>query len=143
MSEGSNNPQRIDQEFENLDFSEIRFPSDDLKIGAIRQQNLRLFDHGFQGGTAAQPQYFLQPNANGHVVSDIGMLLFCERLIVTGAYASRKGVNPPEGFDLEAAREELADFYCKHTLATGPQHAAQLIRELEREGVLLVGQKSR
>ena len=137
MSKGSAYSGQDDPSFANLDFRAVRFPSDALQVGTIRRLNNASFDQGFYGGSDAQPQYFLQPEVRGHVVSQVGTMLFLERLIVTGAYATKKGLWWPQGFDPDASREELESLYCKHGLARGPKHAAQMVRDLERQGGLL------
>jgi hypothetical protein len=129
-----------DPSFEKLDFSGIRFPSDNLKIGEIRRVHSDRFDKGFDAAQALPN--FSSFGAPGHHGDGSGMLLFLERLMVTGAYADRKGVFWPIGFDPEAMREDLAALYCTYGLARGPRHAAQLIRDLEREGARLASEKS-
>lgn len=118
---------------EDLDFRNIRFPSDGITVRRLRELHPDLFDHGYHAGGGAQPVYLLRPEEAGHVTDRLGNLLFIERFVVASAYAAAERIDPPEG-EPDALIEELSNLYLRYGLASGPQHAAQLIRDLETAG---------
>jgi hypothetical protein len=132
-------PDEDEPSFKKLDFSRIRFPSDNLTIGTIRRVHSGLFDTGFETGMLHNFGDFSLPEHHGDGVE---MLLFLERLLVVGGYADRRGIYWPAGYDPDATREDLAGLYCTYGLASGPQHAEQLIRDLMRDGALLANEKN-
>jgi hypothetical protein len=143
MVEDAGNAGESETEFKQLDFSGIRFPSDRLTIAMLRNEHPDLFDLGFHPGEEAQPKYFLQASHGGHAEDGIGNLLFCERLVATWAYAEARGIAGPKDWDLCTFKDELVDYYRKYGLASGIKHAAELIRDVERQGQLLAQQKGR
>jgi hypothetical protein len=136
--------------FENLDLTSIRFPSDALSIGMLRAKHPELFDKGFTvGGDKAQPTFFFEIHAENIVAN----MLYCERLIVVSAYAEAVGVKGLElgvkgselGMQLECDvsdfKDELSKLYIRYGIASGTHHADQLIRDLEQQGVTLANHK--
>ena len=64
----------------------------------------------------------------------VGAMLFCERLIATFAYAQAKGIDGPKDWNLDEFKDELIDYYREFKLATGINHASEMIRDIERQG---------
>jgi hypothetical protein len=101
-----------------------------------------LFDKGFaEEHDAAQPQFFIASDKAGHAGDVIGNMLFIERLLATAAFARARGMNGPHA-DIEDYKRELASLYQRYSLAKGDKHAAQLIRDIERQGAVLAQEKS-
>jgi hypothetical protein len=67
-------------------------------------------------------------------------MLFCERLVLTFAFAGARGMEPPK-LDLSSFREDLIKQYIRYDIASGIHHAEQLIRDVERQGVELAAHK--
>jgi len=112
-----------------LDLSEIRYPSDALSIGVLRQKVPLLFDKGF---TERQPSFFLRPQHAGHAEDVLGGLLCCERLVALSAYGETIGMPFPFKVGFNFA-EELANLYVKIGLAGGQHEASELIRGVEQQ----------
>lgn len=143
MSSGRGAGPNQDKEFEGLDLSTIRFPSDDLTIGTLRRMHPALFDKGIYSGHEAQPRYFLQADEPGHAEDDLGSLLICERLVAANAYADGRGIARPGGWDYADPKQELTDSYPRFGIARGGKHAKELIRDIERQAKLLANQRDR
>lgn len=126
-----------DKHFKHLDFSGFTFPSDGLTIGALREKHRELFDKGFSMEEDAQPRFFFDPTFSGEIVANI---LFCERLVATCAYAEARGMRWPD-CEIEGIRGFLLTHYPRYGLASGPQHAEQLIRDIEGQGTELAKQR--
>jgi len=126
-----------DKEFRGLDFAALKFPSDGLSIGTLRERHRELFDRGFADWGDAQPKFFLEADKGLHAGDIVGHTLFCERFVAIAAYADARGIDPPQLDELPGVKEDLAEFYVRYGLASGPQHAAQLIRDIERQGAEL------
>jgi hypothetical protein len=130
-----------DDRFKLLDFRRVTFPSDALTIGVLRAQHSELFDKGFaEDNDRAQPKFFIASRNAGHSEDVVGNMLFIERLIATAAFAKAQGIPPPEA-DIEGYKDELATMYLRYSLAQGAHHAAELIRDIERQGAALVNDK--
>lgn len=119
--------------FAELNFQNVQFPSDEISVRRLREINPAGFDAGFHEGSRSQPVYLLRPEERGNVTDHLGNMLFCERYLVTYAYALARGINPPDG-EYEGLRENLAQLYVQYRVASGPQHAEQLMRDLETRG---------
>ena len=129
-----------------LDFSGLRFPSDSLTIGALRRTHRELFDLGVQSGSTAddQPQFFFQPDKPGHAQEQLAYMLYIERILAANAYAQQVGIAPPPiHVGLNELEDQLTELYLHHDLAKGPQHAAELLRDLERQGRSLAAAQAR
>jgi hypothetical protein len=116
-----------------LDFRDVKFPSDDLTVGALRKKHWSLFDDGFDDGEKAQPQFFLNGQLFEHSADVLGHLLFSERVVATCAYADVEGVRRPQ-CDFDSHKQELAKLYVRYGLAAGKNEALLLVRELEEQG---------
>ena len=93
----------------------------------------------------AQPQYFLRHEPHNPAEIGLGDLLYCERLIVAHAYAVAGGLRIPESLemDIEGFREQVTETYRELGLASGEHDAAEMLRDLERQGRLLATQLGR
>src|SRR5690349_8140968 len=117
-----------------LDFSGIAFPSDRISIQYLRRLYPELFDHGLDLCEDSQPQFFLdsvhQRKADGEL---LGELLFAEKVIAAYAYEAARGLPDPPYLEgqtsLDAYREDLVKYYAELRIASGPLHAAELIRD--------------
>ena len=114
-----------------LDLSGLQFPSDSLTIRSFRLKHPELFDRGFGDDDEMQPLFFL----DGHAEHTVGNMLYVERLVAAAAFAKAAGISP---FKLPVAVEDLeeglAKQYVEYGVATGPHHAAELIRGIESQG---------
>jgi hypothetical protein len=126
-----------------LDLSGIEFPSDKLTVLKLRRIHPDLFDRGYENGKEAQPRYFLRAGRPDHAAEDIGGMLFCERLIVAGAYAAVKGIVIPGKWDLYATEDRLVKFYCRFGLSEGAHEAKEMIRNLTKQATWLANQRIR
>jgi hypothetical protein len=121
------------QNISSLDVNAVRFPSDRLTIGMLRSAHPQLFDTNIGGGKP-QPQFFFAASDNKAAVEEVGGILYTERLIAAVALATRDGQEPPATYlPLHELKEELAERYVRYGLASGPQHALELIRDIERQ----------
>lgn len=128
--------------FPTLDLSGVRFPSDNLTIRTLRQARPDLFDIGIGNGDNAQPKFFFHASHGGHATDTVAAMLFCERLIATDAYAAAKGVDGVyTGTTIDEFKEELTQLYARYGISHGPLHAAELIRDIERQGAALANQR--
>jgi hypothetical protein len=129
-------------DFPKLDLSTVRFPSDDLTIRILRQAHPRSFDVGIVGGEDAQPRFFFQPLRPDHVDSTVAAMLYWERMLAANAYAAAAGIKRIDtGFSYADITDELTQLYSRYELASGPHHAAQLIRDFEQQAAELGRQK--
>jgi hypothetical protein len=126
-----------DEHYKRLDFSGFKFPSDVLSIGTLRAKHPELFDKGFDGGENAQPQFFFQAKYAEAVLAN---MLFCERLIAVCSYAKTRAMEGPE-YEVSDFKKDLTTLYMQYGLASGPHHANELIREIERQGEELAKQR--
>lgn len=128
-----------EEHFKKLDFSGFTFPSDGLSVGILRKKHSALFDNGFDDGEDAQPEFFFNAKYSEDIV---GNMLFCERLIATFAYAGARGMEPPQCvLPVPTFKNDLSKLYVRYGIASGPHHAEQLIRDIERQGVELANQR--
>jgi hypothetical protein len=142
----SDSTEETKREFAKLDFTRIHFPSDRVTILSVRQLHPELFDHGCGfAGSKAQPQYFLRQKPHNPAEVGLGDLLYCERLIVAHAYAVAKGLRIPESLemDIEGFREQVTKTYRELGLASGEHEAAEMLRDLDRQGRVLATQVGR
>lgn len=123
--------------YRKLDLSGLHFPSDSLTIRILRTAHGELFDQGVSiGGGDEQPQFFFKSRyQDGHSGTEVGNLLYLERVIAAFAFATAAGIDPPSGqVSIKDFKDELAERYVRYGLASGPKHAAELIRGIERQG---------
>lgn len=128
--------------YNRLDFSAISFPSDRLTIQTLRRLYPNLFDQGLERKGELQPHFFslTAPQSRQAFEPGVTMLesmLFAERLVAAFAYGRARGWPDPENWEgeigLQGFKEDLARFYETLQLASGPQAAAELIRNFEAE----------
>jgi hypothetical protein len=127
-------------DFNKLDLSGLKFPSDAISVGAIRKLHPELFDIGYvYAHEEEQPKFFFQPTRAYHSDS-IGEMIQMERFIATTAYAKSAGIPPPPPPDYEM-EEELARLYVHFGVASGKHVADELIRDVEKQGAALGQQR--
>jgi hypothetical protein len=124
-----------------LDVRGIRFPSDRLTIATLRQSHPELFDADVVvNGAVAQPRFFFDADDGGHATDMVASMLYEERLIAALAFASETGrALSVTGIPLDELKDELAGQYLRYGLASGAHQAAELIRDIERQGRELAG----
>ena len=132
-----------ESEFKALDFSSLKFPSDKLTVATLRRQHPDLFDMGFSTWDDAQPKYFLHRDKDHYLEKGLAGMLFDERLLATCGYAEAKGIERPGNWSMVECQERLVDYYRRYQLATGLNHALELVRDVERQGRSLAQQHGR
>jgi hypothetical protein len=132
---------RSDEHFKRLDLSTIAFPSDGLCIGVLRQAHPDLFDHGFEEGHNAQPQFFFHSDYGGHAQDVVASMLYYERLVAVSAYADARGIDGPD-CNLPEFIHELTKLYVRYRIESGPHQATELIRSIEQQGRALAKQRN-
>ncbi|HEY4309325.1 MAG TPA: hypothetical protein VGN12_07720 [Pirellulales bacterium] len=121
------------------DLSRVRFPSDRISIGGLRQRFPELFD---KGDETRQPIFFLEDGHN-RAEDILGEMLNCERLIASFAYNKACGNDSNvTGIRTSAFKRELAEQYISLGIASGPKHAVQLIRDFERQAAELANRRT-
>ena len=124
---------KVRVDFTQLDFRDVKFPSDRLTIEALRRNDWSLFDDGFHIGEHQQPQFFFNGSHGRHAADVLGSMLFCERAVVASAFANRVGAEQPE-CESRACKDELLTLYAKYGLAKGRNEAILLVKGLEDAG---------
>lgn len=112
-----------------IDLTKIDFPSDGLTIKTLRRLHPDHFD--------------TEPEACHRLVEDVAdranqglmTMLHAERMVAEGAFLQARGVqcHPAYLEDRQGFTKDAADFYVHYGLASGPQHAQQLIRGIESQ----------
>lgn len=119
-----------------IDFSRIDFPSDRLTIKHLRLAYPQLFDHGLESQGKLQPIFF-SVESGPPAENFVGEMLFSERLVAAFAYCAASGIPEPKGWEgqegLQGFKDDLVEFYCKLGMATGANHAQELVRDIERQ----------
>lgn len=113
-----------------IDYTSIRFPSDQLTIGAIRRIHPEDFDvDGHPDGLRGE-----QPESPGALLEQ---MIWNERVLARYTYEAAKGryglLECDGPADRQLLIEELSGYYLHFQLASGPQHALQLIRDIEEQ----------
>lgn len=130
-----------DDRFDGLNLTSVSFPSDSISIESLRRLFPNDFDVGITEGIQAQPKFFLLVENTINASNTLGNVLYCERLLAAWYYAKEKGIAPPET-GLVDLQEELSENYCKLGIATGPHHAEELMRDIERQVKNLINDKT-
>jgi hypothetical protein len=131
-----------DEHFKLLDLSGLRFPSDRLSIRVLRERHPDLFDLGFADADDSQPRFFFDSDKKGHAEDTVGSMLQAERMIAVSAYAARAGIAPRKLYvSIDDVKEQLSGLYVEYGIASGSHHAAELIRDIERQAVELANQR--
>lgn len=110
-----------------IDLDKLDYPSDGITIKHLR----RLFPREFRGHQAnLRAPYFLQPSDNGQLFDT---LLTFERLLASYAFDRAIGRPVSEGTftPRDELLEHLVELYATFFVAQGPQHARQMLRDLE------------
>ena len=110
-----------------ISFSELAFPSDGLSFGGLRKQFPRLIDAG------TKVTFFALPESNPDFhVDNLTNLLEGEREVAMIAFSAALGRTwEHELFTGDEIRQALAKDYVRYGVASGGQHATQLIRDVE------------
>jgi hypothetical protein len=121
-----------------IDYTSIAFPSDSLTVGKLRKLYPERFD--VEG---AGIRHFFAANAGKNTddsnESMLADMLTGERYLARHAYEQALGKTwtclTELGDTREESAEELSERYIHFGLASGPQHAEQLIRSFEAQAV--------
>lgn len=133
-----------EEQLRHLDFSDVRFPSDNLSLAVLRKVHSDLFDLGFDLGNEGQPKFFLSADHGGHAKAILGNMLYCERVVAANAFAATRGIELLDGeFNISDFKDELTRLYTRYGIASGTHQAAELIRDIETQGSRLGRQKSK
>lgn len=112
-------------------YTSIAFPSDNLTIRDLRRAHPDQFD------VDDGPDFFDHVGENILADDTIGTMLYVERLLARGAYEEARGnrdyLLKKQAVEREGLIAELAEDYMRYGLASGPQHAQQLIRDFEAQ----------
>jgi hypothetical protein len=122
-------------EYEDIDYTSIRFPSDRLDIGAMRRVHPDLFDvedAEYEQALAVIPEGFHSPDH-----PEIGQMLHLERMLARNAYEEVRGDYTQSNFitptEKPSYHEDLTAYYLRYRLATGPHQAEEMIRDFEAQ----------
>jgi hypothetical protein len=120
-------------QYDYIDYTSIRFPSDQLDIATMRRAHPDLFDVDW--AKFSKVLDVITPDDKDS--PSVGAMLRVERLLAQNAYEGVSGAftpeNPVTGEDALAFVEELIECYVRYGLASGPLHAQQLIRDFEAQ----------
>jgi hypothetical protein len=111
-----------------VDFAKIVFPSDQLSFGMLRQRFPDLIDR------ASKVTFFELPGPNAAFhVQNLTNLLEGERELAMSAFNRAVGRDweMPSGHTDDEVRQYLIEDYIRYGVASGEQHAVQLIRDIE------------
>ena len=125
-----------------LDLADIKFPSDAITIADLRKLRPMSFDFGFAPEDADQPRFFFEADHGQQAGDVLGGMLFAERSVAVTAYAKAEGL-PPREEDYISLREALIEAYQRYKIASGPQHAEQLVRDIEQQAATLSTNRQR
>jgi len=119
-------------EYDYIDYTLVRFPSDRLDIGAIRRTHPEFFD--VQQARFSEAFEVITDAVDG---PNIGSMLRIERLLAMNAFEEVRGAftktNTVSDEDKPGFIEELASHYMQYGIASGLQHAQQLILDIEAQ----------
>jgi hypothetical protein len=110
-----------------IDLDKLDYPSDGITIKHLRH----LFPQEFRGDqTEFSAPYFLEPSDKGQLLN---FLLDFERLLASYAFDRALGRTVKEGTFTrrDDLWEHLEELYTTFHIAQGPQHARQMLRDLE------------
>jgi hypothetical protein len=105
-----------------IDFSRLRFPSDAMTVGYLRER----FPESFEG---LDPQCFREGQ------DDVAALIEGERTLAKWAFDNALGRSTVSQDEWDAQEQSLELTYPDVGFATGPQHARQLVRNLKKAAV--------
>ena len=124
----------------------LEFPSDRLTIGTLRERFPLAFGQASSHAQSTDP--FLDDYSNSspgeRLRQKLYNLLDGKRQVALNALVGAEGSTRPDWvFTPEEERERLIELYQEFGLAEGPEHAKQLVRNLESAGASLAKSKSR
>jgi hypothetical protein len=110
-----------------IDFAAIEFPSDRLSFEVLRRKFPELID------SSPTVTFFELPEGNPvYHTENLTNLLQGEREVALMAFSAALGREWTPGlFTAEEVKQYLAEDYVRYGVASGEQHAAQLIRGIE------------
>jgi hypothetical protein len=112
-----------------IDFTKIDFPSDGLTIKTLRRLHPDDFD------TEPDACHRLVEDVAGRANQNLMTMLDAERFVAQAAFAKASSVQwtPGDIEDAQISAARAATLYVHYGLASGPQHAQQLIRGIETQ----------
>lgn len=113
-----------------LDFSKFKFPSDKITIGTLRKMHPNDFDATLESCAGVFGD--MGPDGESQTSHDMNNMLYSERVYAECAWVKAKGDTYDRNWMDDSARH-LKELYVKYDLASGPQHAEQLIRSIESQ----------
>lgn len=120
-----------------LDHTRLNMPSDEMKLGAI-SHNIKKMHTGNLHNTLEESDFHM---LDAYAVMD------SERRIAEQAFARELGRPEPYVDDLWSTREELksqlVENYQEYGVASGPKHAEELVRSIERQAAAQAKEHSR
>ncbi len=123
-------------EYHYIDYTLIRFPSDQLTLGLIRRLHPDYFDVEH---APFEQVLAIAPNEDFDSDDDpgIGQILYIERKLALNAFEGVRRVytrsNVMGAKDKPAFVEDLVKFYSRYGIADGRESAMQLIRDIESQ----------
>lgn len=123
----------------------LDFPSDRLTLGALRRRFPDLFDQPSNDDSLSECPFLTDDRGRGFGMRDrLYALLDTERQVALNALVAAQGKTRDDWF--QSPQEEwrtLAELYHEYGIAQGPEHAGQLIRDLEQAAASLAERGSR
>jgi hypothetical protein len=124
----------------------LDFPSDQLKIGTLRRRFPQSFDQAEYHDLSSVP--FIDDNDSRNPSERLRQRLYDlldgDRQVALNALVKAEGSTRTDWmYTPEEQRERLIELYQDFGLAEGPEHAKQLIRDLESAAAALAKGKSR
>lgn len=127
--------------------AELEFPSDRLTLGTLRRRFPQAFDRPPADAGHGMPFFFDRSgNGPGHTVRErLFDMMESERQLAFTALVEAQGSTrtDPDAMPPEEDRAVLIKRYQEFGLAEGPEHAKQLIRNLESAAAALDQGRSR
>lgn len=125
-----------------LDYSKIKFPSDNITIGMMRKLHPKEFDAEWWSCTGVFGHRAPASTGQSQTSIDMNEMLYGERAVAERGWvkASRVTLDPAWLEEVNGGAEPLPKLYIKYGLARGPQHAEQLIRNIESQAAALAKQ---
>lgn len=124
-----------------LDLSKFAFPSDKITIGTLRKLHPEDFDAEMDSCVRVFATSLGESERK--TSQDMCDLLYLERFCAACAVAKAKGDTfGVPGLDENESIDELKQLYVKYGLASGPQHAEQLIRSIDSQAQSIVKTRS-
>jgi len=123
----------------------LEYPSDRLTIGDLRQKFPDTFDQPGRANDLSACPFLHDDHGPGFGARDkLYVLLDGERQVALNALVEAQGQTRDDEYQSpQDERQELAKLYQEYGVAQGPEHAKQLIRDLEASAVMLAKGRAR